>query len=54
MKKHYGKYPGGTNYYVACGLWNSAFYKTNKATRIRSKVGCKNSKRTKNFRKEPK
>ena len=50
MKKHYGKYPGGTNYYVACGLWNSAFYTTDKATRIKSKVTCGNCKRARLYR----
>jgi len=49
MKIHYGKYPGGTNYYTACGIWSSAFYTTDKATRIRKKVTCKNCMRTKNF-----
>lgn len=54
MKKHYGKYIGGTNYYVACGLWNSAFYTTDKATRRKAKVTCKNCHKTKIFKGKPK
>jgi len=54
MKKHYGKYPGGTNYYMACGLFHYAFYTTDKdkATRIKSKVTCKNCRRTKLFKRK--
>ena len=51
MKKHYGKYPCGMNYYAACGILGNALYMSNKATHIKSKVTCKNCLRTKIFRK---
>lgn len=49
MKKHYGTCPGGCSHFVACGLFNAAFYTTDKATRIKSKITCKNCQKTKLF-----
>ena len=46
---HYGKYPYGI-YYTACGLLGPAFCVTNKATRRKSKVTCKNCRRTEVFK----